>query len=322
VKRILAVILAVSAILTAPDAAAQTPYPEKPIRIVVGFPPGSPSDTIARLLGQKFVESWGKPVVVENVAGAAGSIAADRVAKSTPDGYTLGLLTNTQIVINPGLYKLPYDPLKDFTPISQTCLTPNILVVHEAVAAKNVRELIALFKAQPGKLTYASGGNGTQAHLSGELLKSIAGVEIEHVPYKGAPLVIPDLLAGRVTMTFIQISVALPLVREGKLRALAVTSLQRSATIPELPTMDESGYRGFEAATWFGLLAPAGTSATIVRKVHLETIQVLRQADVRARLAELGFETIGNSPEEFRMLIKSELPKWAKVIKEAGIKPD
>jgi tripartite-type tricarboxylate transporter receptor subunit TctC len=321
-KQTLAVMLAVSAIATAAGAAAQTDYPEKPIRIVIGFSPGGLTDTVARLLGQKFAEAWGKPVMVENVPGAAGNIAADRVAKAAPDGYTLGLTNDAQIVINPSLYKLPYDPVKDFAPISQVFITSNILVVHNAVPAKNVRELVALAKARPGELTFASGGSGNQSRLSGEWLKSMAGIDISHIPYKGGTQAIPDLLAGRVTMMFSPIQTVLPLVREGKLRALAVTSLRRSSVVPELPTMDESGYPGFEATPWQGLLAPAGTPATIVRKLHLETVRVLALADVRAKLADLGMEVIGNSPDEFAVLIKSEIPKWAKLIKESGIKPD
>jgi tripartite-type tricarboxylate transporter receptor subunit TctC len=304
------------------DGAAQSSYPTKPVRIIVGFPPGGPSDVVARLLGQKLAEAWGKPVVIENAPGAAGNIAADRVAKATPDGYTLGLLSDALIVINPSMYKLPYDPVKDFVPISQVCVTTNILVVHNAVPAKNVGELVALARKRPGELTFASGGSGTSAHLPAELLKSMAGIDISHIPYKGAVLAIPDLLGGRVTMMFSPVSMVLPQVRDGKLRALAVTSLRRSPTVRELPTMDESGYRGFEAAIWHGLVAPAASPATIVRKLHLETVKLLGQADVLAKLGDLGFEIIGNSPDEFAMLVKSETTKWAKLIKERGLKPD
>jgi tripartite-type tricarboxylate transporter receptor subunit TctC len=321
-KRILGVMLAVSAIVTAADVVAQTAYPEKPIRIVVGFPAGSSADFAARLLGQKLTEALGKPVVVENVAGAAGNIASERVAKAAPDGYTLASTTISQIIINPSLYRLPFDPVKDFAPISQVYVSPNILVVHNAVPAKSFRELLALAKAQPGGLTFASGGSGSSPHLAGELLKSMARIDIREVPYKGVVAALPDLLGGRVTMMFSPISVALPPVREGKLRALAVTSLRRSSTVPDLPTIDESGFPGFEVTLWGGLLTPAGTQATIIRRLHLETVKVLALADVRAKFADLGLETIGNSPDEFAALIKSEIPKWAKVIKESGIKPD
>ena len=310
------------ALLIVESPAAQTNYPEKPIRMVVGFPPGSSSDTVARLLGQKFAEAWGKPVLIDNAAGAAGNIAADRVAKAEPDGYTLGLLASPPLVVNPSLYKLAYDPVKDFAPVSQVTVSPNILVVHNTVPAKSVKELVALAKAQPGGLTFASGGSGSANHMAAELFKSMAGVDIRHIPYKGVPLAIPDLLGGRVTMIFSPTAIVLPLVREGKLRALAVTTLKRSSAVPELPTIAESGFPGFESAGWNGLLAPARTPATILRKLHLETVKALALPDVRAKLADLGVEGIGNSPDEFASVIKSEIPKWAKVIKESGMKAD
>jgi tripartite-type tricarboxylate transporter receptor subunit TctC len=309
------------ALLIVGSPAAQTNYPEKPIRMVVGFPPGSNSDTVARLLGQKFAEAWGKPVLIDNVAGAAGNIAAERVAKAAPDGCTLGLLASPQLVINPSLYKLAYDPVKDFAPVSQLTVSPNMLVVHNAVPAKSVKELVALAKAQPGGLTFASAGGGT-THMAAELFKSMAGLDIRHIPYKGVPAAIPDLLGGRVTMMFSPIAAILPVVREGKLRALAVTSLRRSSTAPELPTIAESGYPGFEVTVWTGLLAPARTPATIVRKLHLETVKALALPDLRVKLADLGMEGLGNSPDEFAAAIKSEIPRWAKLIKESGIKPD
>lgn len=310
------------ALLIVGSSAAQTTYPEKPIRVVVPFPPGSQPDTVARLLGQKFAEAWGKPVLVDNAAGAAGNIGADRVAKAPADGYTLGLLAQAQLVINPSLYKLAYDPVQDFAPVSQVTVSPIMLVVHNAVPAKSIKDLVALAKAQPGALTFASGGSGSLTHMPAELFKSMAGLDIRHIPYKGVPLAIPDLLGGRITMMFSPISIVLPLAREGKLRALAVTSLRRSSAAPELPTIAESGYPGFEVTAWNGLLAPARTPATIVGKLHLETVKAFAQADVRAKLAALGLETIGNSPDEFAAVIKSEIPRWAKVIKEAGIKPD
>jgi len=310
------------ALLIVESPAAQTNYPEKPIRMVVGFPPGSSSDTVARLLGQKFAEAWGKPVLIDNAAGAAGNIAADRVAKAEPDGYTLGLLASPPLVVNPSLYKLAYDPVKDFAPVSQVTVSPNILVVHNTVPAKSVKELVALAKAQPGGLTFASGGSGSANHMAAELFKSMAGVDIRHIPYKGVPLAIPDLLGGRVTMIFSPTAIVLPLVREGKLRALAVTTLKRSSAVPELPTIAESGFPGFESTGWNGLLAPARTPATILRKLHLETVKALALPDVRAKLADLGVEGIGNSPDEFAAVIKSEIPKWAKVIKESGMKAD
>src|SRR6266571_3703408 len=322
-KQVSGLIFGLLALLIVGSPAAQTTYPEKPIRMVVSRLPGSSQDTVARLLGPKFAEAWGKPVLIDNVTGAAGNIAADRVAKAAPDGYTLGLMAETPFVINPSLYKLAYDPVEDFAPISQVAVSPNMLVVHNAVPAKSVKELVALAKAQPGSLTFASGGSGSSTHMVGELFKSVAGLDIRHIPYKGSTqAAIPDLLGGRITMTFSPISNVLPLAREGKLRALAVTSLRRSSAAPELPTIAESGYPGFEFTLWFGLLAPARTPATIVRKLHLETVKALALPDLRAKLADLGLEVIGTSPSEFAAIIKSEIPKWAKVIKDSGIKAD
>ncbi len=321
-KQISGLMFGLLALLIVESPAAQTTYPEKPIRLVVGLPPGGQPDTVARLFGQKFAEAWGKPVLIDNVTGAAGTIAADRVAKAAPDGYTLGLLSAAQLVINPSLYKVAYDPVKDFAPVSQVTVSANILVVHNAVPAKSVNELVALAKAQPGGLTFASAGSGSLTHMAAELLNSAAGLDIRHIPYKGVPSAIPDLLGGRVTMMFSPIMAVLPLAREGKLRALAVTSLRRSSAAPELPTIAESGYPGFEVTIWHGLLAPARTPAAIVRKLHLETVKALALPDLRAKLADLGLEGIGNSPDEFAASIKSEIPKWAKVIKESGIKPD
>jgi tripartite-type tricarboxylate transporter receptor subunit TctC len=310
------------ALMTVGSPAAQTSYPEEPIRLVVGFPPGSQTDTVARLLGQKFAEAWGMPVVIDNATGAAGNVAADRVAKAAPDGYTLGLMSQTQLVVNPSLYKLAYDPVKDFAPVSQVTVSPNMLVVGNAVPAKSIKELVALAQAQPGGLTFASSGSGSVPHMAMELFKSVAALDTRPILYKGSVAAIPDLVDGRVMMMFSPMAVVLPVVREGKLRALGVTSLRRSSAAPELPTIAESGYPGFEATVWFGLLAPARTPATIVRKLHLQTVNALAQSDVRAKFADLGVEGIGNSPDEFASVIKSEIPKWAKVIKDSGIKPD
>jgi tripartite-type tricarboxylate transporter receptor subunit TctC len=303
-------------------AAAQTAYPEKPIRIIVGSPPGATQDTVARLLAQKFSETLGKPVVAENLAGAAGAIGVERVARAAPDGYTLGLLAQGQLTVNPNLYKVSYDTLRDFVPVSEASATLNMVVVHNSVPAKSVKELVALAKAQPGVLSYASGGNGSASHLPAELFKSMAGVNILHVPYKGVSAAIPDLVGGRVTMSFIPTSPVLALVREGKLRALAVTSSTRLQAIPDLPTVAESGYPGYEFTAWQGLLAPAGTPPEIIGRLNLESIKALALPDIRARFATLGMEPVGNTPAEFAAVIKSDLAKWAKVIKEASIKPD
>ena len=314
--------LGLLALLIFGSPAAQTTYPDKPIRMIVGFPSGGAPDTVARLLAQKLSDALGKPVVMDNATGAGGNIATERVAKAAPDGYTLGFLVNGQLVINPSLYKLAYDPVKDFAPISQVTVTPNMLVVNNAVPVKNVRELISLAKARPGELTFASGGAGTGNHMAAELLKSVASIDIRHIPYKGVLAAVPDLLGERVTMMFSPLPVVLPLVHDGKLRALAVTSLKRSASAPDLPTIAESGYPGFEVTIWYGLVAPAGTPPAIIRRLHLETVKALALPDLRAKLADLAGEAIGNSPDEFAAIIRSEIPKWAKVIKDAGIKPD
>ncbi|HEY6862918.1 MAG TPA: tripartite tricarboxylate transporter substrate binding protein [Burkholderiales bacterium] len=314
--------LGLLALLMAGSAAAQTHYPEKPIHLVVGFPPGSPPDTFARLFGQRLTGTWSEPVLIENVTGAAGNIAADRVAKAAPDGYTLGVLTEAQIVVNPGLYALAYDPVRDFAPVSQLFASPNLLVVSNAVPAKSLEELVALAKAQPGALTFVSGGSGSTAHMAGELFKSAAGIDIRHVPYKGVLAAMPDLLGGRVTMVFSPMAIVLPMVREGKLRALAVTSLKRSAAAPELPTIAESGYPGFEVAGWNGLLAPAKTPAAVVRALNVEAVKALAHPEIRAKLDGLGLQAIGSSPDQFAAVIASQIPKWTKVIRDAGIKAD
>lgn len=322
-KRIRALTLAAAlAISGASNATSQTNYPQKPIRIVVGFPAGSALDLGARLLAQRLAESLGKPVVVENVTGAAGSIAAERVAKAPPDGYTLAFAANAQITVNPSLYKLSYDPVRDFAPISQVYFAPNVLVVGNAVSATTFQQLTTLAKEQPGTLTYASGGGGSAPHIAAELLKSMAALDIRQIPYKGVVAAIPDLLAGRVTMMFAPISVVLPMVRDGKLRALGVSSLRRASTLPGVPTIDESGVPAFEVTIWGGLLAPAGTPMPIVRKLQRETIRALALTGVREKLAAIGMDTIGNSPEEFAGVIKAEIPKWAKLIKASGIKAD
>jgi tripartite-type tricarboxylate transporter receptor subunit TctC len=318
-NRIARIVLALLALLLSGSATAQA-YPERPVRIIVGFGPGTLPDTIARLLGQKLAEEWRRAVVIENMPGAAGNIAAARVAAATPDGYTLGVLSQTQMVVNPALYKLAYDPVKDFAPISQVTVSANILVVNNAVPVHSLKELVGLATAQPGAITFASGGSGSGTHLAAELLKSAAGIDIRHIPYKGVSAAIPDLVAGRVTMMFSPIQSVLPLVRKGKLRAIAVTSLQRAPMFPDLPTIAESGYPGFEATLWNGLLAPAGTSAPVISRLHAATVKALAQADVRARFAALGLESIGNSPDEFAAAIQSEIPRWAKVIKESGVK--
>jgi tripartite-type tricarboxylate transporter receptor subunit TctC len=312
---------ALALLLLAGAATAQTSYPDKQVRMLVGFAAGGPADIAARIVADGLSEAWGKPVVVENVTGAAGNVSADRVAKSAPDGYTLTMAASSTIVTNVSLYdKLPFDPVKDLVPISQVCFTPNILALNNDVPAKNLQELVALARARPGELTFGSAGVGTSQHLSGELFKAMAGVSLQHVPYRGIAQVMPDVLGGRLTMTFGNISAVLPLMRESKLRGMAVTSIKRSASVPNLPTMAEQGFPGFDATAWFGLFAPAGTPAPIVAKLHAETAKILARAEVREKFATLGMEVIGNTPAQFADVVKAEIPVWAKVIKTAGVK--
>jgi tripartite-type tricarboxylate transporter receptor subunit TctC len=315
------VIAALSLCLAPAAALAQANYPEQPIKIIVGFPPGVAPDFTSRLLGDKFTETWGKPIVVENITGASGNIAVERVAKAAPDGYTLLMGGNASLVINPSLFaKLPYDPVRDFAYITQIFIVPNILVVRPDVPAKTIQELIALAKARPDYLIAGHAGVGTSQHLAGELFKIMAGVQIQQVPYRGSTGVIPDLLAGRLNMFFGNITNVLPLIREGKLRAFGITSRKRSPNIPELPTMEELGFPGFDATAWFGLMAPVGTAWPVIEKLHKETVRVLALPDVKGKLEGLGVQLVGNSPAEFLSVIKTETPQWAKVIKDAGIK--
>ena len=302
-------------------ASAQSNYPNRPVKILVGFTPGTAPDLAARILADRFAEVWGSPFVVENVPGAGSDNATDHVAKSAADGYTLLMGGNSALVINPSLYdSLPFDPIKDFAPISQVFIAANVLAVPAEVPVRNVAELVALAKAEPGKLSYGHAGVGTSQHLAAELFKYRAHLDIAAVPYRGTTALMPDLLARRISMSFANIVNVVPLAREGKLRALAITSIKRSALAPELPTMDESGYPGFEAVPWFGLLAPAGTPKDVVDKLYAETAKALAMPEVRKRFDELGLEPVGNTPAEFAALIKKEIPEWGKVIKDAGIK--
>jgi tripartite-type tricarboxylate transporter receptor subunit TctC len=315
--------IAALCLLLVGNAGAQTSYPEQTVRILVGFPAGTAPDVAARIVADKFAQNWAKPVVVENITGASGNIAVDRAAKSPRDGYTLLMGGNSSLIMSVSLTdKLPFDPVKDFAPISQVFVAANLLVVHPDVPAKSIAELVALARAKPGELTYGHTGPGSSQHLAGELFKYMAKVSIQPVGYRGSTAVLPDLLAGRLTMSFSNVVNAAPLVREGKLRAFAVSSRKRSVAAPDLPTMDESGYPGFEAVPWFGLLAPIGTPQAIIDKVHQETVRVLGQPDVRKKFEDAGLDVIGGSPAEFAEVIRSEIPYWAKIIKEAGIKAE
>jgi tripartite-type tricarboxylate transporter receptor subunit TctC len=306
--------------VTAGPVALALDYPVHTVRIVVGFGPGTSPDIVARLLGDTLFQAWGKPVVIENAVGANGNIAGERVAWAEPDGHTLLLAANPVIVVNPSLYeKMPFDPVRDLVPISQVCAYANILIVNNDVPAKNVQELVAVARARPGTLTYGSSGFGSTQHLAGELLKSMARVDILHVPYRSA--FGQEIVAGRLSMAFVPpTSALLPLARDGKVRALAVTSLERYAGAPDLPTMAESGFPGFEVTVWFGLMAPARTPPAIVEKLHRETVRILAIPEMRKRFDDLGIKPIGNSPAEFAAAIDGEIPKWASLIRGLGIK--
>lgn len=307
--------------LSAPGVRAQTDvagFPVKPVRLLVGFTPGSATDVTARIFAQKFSEAWGITVAVDNVPGVGGAVAVSRMAKAPPDGYTLMFSGNGALTILPTLQSKPlYDVMRDIAPVSMVLAMPSILAVNNDVPAKTMQELVAYARKMPGKLSYASPGAGTPQHIAGELLKGLAGLDIAHVPYKGA--VYTDVIGGRVTMTIQNTGAILPVVRDGRLRGVAVTSLKRSSNIPELPTIAESGYPGFEAVSWFGLLAPAGTPAGILAKVHQESMKVIANPELRTRFAQLGLEIAARDGREVSAIIRTDIDKWAKVIKDAGI---
>jgi tripartite-type tricarboxylate transporter receptor subunit TctC len=303
-------------------ASAQT-FPNKPIRMVVPFSAGGTTDILARAVGQKLSESLGQQVVVDNKPGAGGNIGAQEVARAAPDGYTLVMGTVGTHGINPSLYKkMPYDHIKDFAPVSLVASVPNLLVVHPSVPVNSVKELIAHAKANPGKLNFASSGNGTSIHLSGELFKTMTGLQMTHVPYKGSAPAVTDLLGGQVQLMFDNMPSALPHAKGGKLKPLAVTSAKRFPGTPEIPTIAEAGVPGYEATSWFGVLAPAGTPKEIVNKLSTEIAKALKTPEMKKRLEEQGAEAVGSTPEEFAAHIKSETAKWAKVVKESGATVD
>lgn len=294
-------------------------YPSKPIRLVVGYTAGGATDLLARTAAAKLTEALGQPVIVENRPGAGSVIGTAAVARAAPDGHTL-LMGAFALAVNATLQKnLPYDTLRDFAPISQVAMTPYLLVVHPSMPVKNVQQLIALAKKRPGELNYASAGTGTGAHLSGELLRASASIDIVHVPYKGAEPATADLLGGRITMTFINILQTMPLVRQGKLRALGVTTAKRSAIAPDIPTIAESGVPGYELDGWFGVLAPANTPQALIFILHAAIVKGLRSKETRDRFLALGVEPVGSSPEEFARFIKNEVDKWGDIVRRAGI---
>ena len=301
---------------------AQVNYPDRPIHIAVTFTPGGAPDILGRLLAERLNAAWGQSVIVDNRPGAGGNTGSDFVAKSAPDGYNIVVGTVGTHSINGALYtKMPYDMVKDFAPITLLATTPNMLVVNNGVKANNLKEFIALGKKE-GRMTFASSGSGTSIHVSGELFKSMTGIDMEHIPYKGRATAIPDVLGERVTMMFDNMPSSLPLVREGKLRALGVTSAKRSAAAPEIPTIAEQGLPGFEAVSWFALFAPAGTPRPIVDKLQQEVSRILKQPEVAKKLAELGLDPDGGPPEALAAYQRSEITKWAKVVKDSGAKAD
>ena len=307
--------------LWATESRAQS-FPSKSVRLIVPFPPGGPADVLGRVYAEKLSAAWSQPVVVENRAGAAGNIGSDMTAKASPDGYTLLLIASSH-VINSALYdKLPYDPIKDFTPISQVAYYSLVLVAHPSVPAQSLTELVALAKAQPGKLVLVSAGNGTPTHLTAELFRTAAQIDFLHVPYKGAAPATNDLLAGQGQLMFNNPVSALPHVTAGKLKALAVTGTQRSALAPDIPTIAESGYPGFEAGTWYAFLAPAGLPPEILKKLSMDIVAITKQDDLKARFAKMGIEALGSTPEQLSEVMQADLIKWSAVIRNANIKPD
>ena len=311
-----------AAMLWAASGATAQPYPAKSIRVIAGFPPGSGADITARVIGARLSEALGQQVVVENRPGAGSNIAAEIAAKSTADGYTLfiGTVANT---INATLYaKLPFDFARDFAPVALTTAAPNVLVVHPSVPAKSVKDLIALAKSRPGQLNYASAGTGTAPHLSGELFNAMAGVRMVHIPYKGSPPAVTDLLAGEVALMFSPSSTVLPHVKTGRLRALAVTTAARLPSLPELPTVAESGLKGYETITWFGFVAPARTPPAVITRLNAEIVKVLALPEVRNLFASQGIETLGGTPDRFASYIRDEIAKWAEAIRLSGAKAE
>ena len=298
-------------------------YPTKPIRLVVPFPPGGATDILARAVAQKLTDEWGQPVVVDNRPGAGGNIGSELVAKAAPDGYTLEMGTVGTHAINASLYaKMPYDHVKDFAPVILVAGVPNVLEVNPSLPVNTVQELIAYAKANPGKLNFASSGNGTSIHLSGELFKVMTGVQMTHIPYKGSGPALQDLIGGQVQLMFDNLPPSLPQIKAGKLRALAVTSSTRSPALPDTPTIAESGLPGYEASSWFGVLAPAGTPPAIIAKLNAEIAAWLATPEAKEKMVALGANIGGGSPEDFAKHIAAETAKWQKVVKESGAKVD
>jgi tripartite-type tricarboxylate transporter receptor subunit TctC len=322
-KRLALSLLAIAWAIAAGTAFAQDKWPQKPVTYIVPFPPGGTTDILARAIALKLGPALGTTIVVENKPGAGGNIGSDFVAKARPDGYTILGGTISSHAINPSIYKsMPYDAVKSFQPITLIGTNANVLVVGAASPYKSVQDVIAAAKAKPGSISFASAGNGTSQHLSGELFKSLAGIQMEHVPYKGSGPAIQDVMAGHVPLMFDTTVVAAPHIQSGKVRALAVTSTKRVGSLPNVPTMAESGVKGYEIVSWQGIFAPAGTPKEVVQRLNAEVVKILAMPDVRERLAGLGLDPVGNTPDEFAAFQKGEIAKWAKVVKEAKISAD
>ena len=313
--------LSVLLFLLCAGAALAQPYPTKAVRMVVPFAAGAGSnDIMARLIAQKLGDSLGQQFVVDNRPGASGIIGCDIVAKAQPDGYTV-LMMSLTFTVNPSLFKkLPYDTVKDLVPVTMVASAPLMLVVHPSIPVKSVAEFIAYAKANPGKLNFGSGGPGTTPHLAGEMLKTMAHLDVTHIPYKGGAPALSDLIGGQIQFMLENIPGTLPFAKAGKLRALAVTDLKRSPLLPDLPTLDESGLKGYQIVGWNGLFVPAGTPSAIINKLHTEVVKALALPDVKERLATMGADGVGDTPQHFTAFIKAEIPKWAKVVKDAGLK--
>jgi tripartite-type tricarboxylate transporter receptor subunit TctC len=321
-RRCLTCVLGMAWLATPMSGMAQAAYPNKPVKIVVSFSPGGTTDILARFLAQKLTDALGQSFVVENRAGAGGTLGNDFVAKSPPDGYTLLMGSASNLAVAVGMYKnLPYDYKKDLIPVAQVAGGPFVIVVNPQVPANNLRELIALAKAKPGQITFATSGNGTSLHLAGELINAMADIKMNHIPYKGTGPATMDTISGTVNMTLSDMVPFVPHIQSGKLRALAQTTAQRSRLLPDLPTVAET-LPGYDATSWYGIMAPAGTPAAIVQRVNQELTKILQQADVRTRYAGLGVDPVIQSPEQFAQFITSEQAKWADVIRRSGAKVD
>jgi len=322
IKRAFALAVAATLAAAASEASAQA-YPNRPVRILVPFPAGAGVDIVARMLGLPLTDLWGQATVVDNRPGAGGTIACELAAKAAPDGYTLLLGNISTFAMAPSLYKkVNYDPVQSFAPITLVNTSANVLVAHPSVPAATTQALIALAKAKPGQINYASAGSGTSPHLAAELFKSMAGVALVHVPYKGSPQALTDLLGGQTQIMFASLVSALPHIRQARLRALGVTSLKRAAALPDLPAISEAGLRGYDVSVWMGIVAPAGTPPAIIAQLNRQIAALLQSPDIRERLAVQGLEAASNSPAEFRTYIASEVRKWAVVIKQAGVVAD